>query len=116
MTVYVDDVRHGFGRMIMCHMWADTEEELHAEAAALGLRRAWFQQPPKASWKHYDVSLGVKAAAMARGAVLTDKYGPVEYEHRRKLADKALPKEVHVRSRKMLKTIKQCREMFKKEK
>jgi hypothetical protein len=60
-------------------MWADTVEELHKEAAALGLRRAWFQQPPKASWEHYDVSLSVKAQAIARGAVLTDKYGPVEH-------------------------------------
>lgn len=79
MTVYVDDVRHSFGRMVMCHLWADTEEELHTEAAALGLRRAWFQQPPKASWKHYDISLSVKATAIARGAILTDKYGPVEH-------------------------------------
>ncbi len=84
MTVYVDDVRHSFGRMIMCHMWADSEDELHAEAAALGLNRHWFQEPPKASWKHYDVSLSVKAKALARGAVLTDKYGPVEFTARQR--------------------------------
>lgn len=50
MTVYVDDVRHAFGRMIMCHMWADTEEELDAFAARLGLQSRWKQKPPKASW------------------------------------------------------------------
>lgn len=88
MTVYVDDVRLRFGRMIMCHMWADTEEELHAFANRLGLRRSWFQEPPKASWKHYDISLGVKMEALAAGAVLTDKYGPAEFEARR-TGDKA---------------------------
>lgn len=84
MTVYVDDVRHPYGRMIMCHLWADTEAELHAFASRLGLQRCWFQEPPKASWKHYDISLGVKKEALAAGAVLTDKYGPVEHEARRK--------------------------------
>lgn len=109
MAVYVDDVRHSFGRMIMCHMWADTEEELHAMAAQLGLRRSWFQKPPKASWKHYDISLGVKEKALKLGAVLTDKYGPSEFEARRKLSDPASPTEVKKRARKMLKTIKVCR-------
>lgn len=86
MTVYVDDVRWPFGRMIMCHMWADTEEELHDMAAKIGIRRQWFQEPPKASWKHYDISLGKKAEAIARGAVLTDKYGPVEFQARELLS------------------------------
>lgn len=84
MTVYVDDVRHQFGRMIMCHMWADTLDELLAMADRVGVQRKWLQQPPKASWVHFDISLGVKAKALAAGAVLTDKYGPVEHEARRK--------------------------------
>lgn len=33
MTVYVDDVRLPFGRMIMCHLWADTLPELLAMPA-----------------------------------------------------------------------------------
>ncbi len=79
MAVYVDDVRHRFGRMVMCHMWADTDDELHAIAGRLGLKRIWFQQPPKASWKHYDISLSLKAKVIGMGAVLTDKYGPNEH-------------------------------------
>lgn len=79
MTVYVDDVRHKFGRMVMCHMWADSLPELLAMADGIGVQRKWLQQPPKASWVHFDISLGMKAKALAVGAVLTDKYGPVEH-------------------------------------
>jgi hypothetical protein len=86
MTVYLDDVVIPLGRLIFCHMWADTPEELHAMAEAIGLRREWFQEPPKASWHHYDVPLDIKADALARGAVLTDRYGPVEYVNRLTLA------------------------------
>lgn len=84
MAVYVDDVRHRFGRMVMCHMWADTLEELLAMADAIGVQRKWLQQPPKASWVHFDVSLGMKAKAIERGAILTDMFGPAEFEARRK--------------------------------
>lgn len=79
MAVFVDDVRHAFGRMVMCHMWADSEEELDHFAAWLGLDLKWKQQPPKASWVHYDVSLSKKREALAMGAQLTDKFGPVEH-------------------------------------
>ena len=79
MPVYVDDVHHRFGRMIMCHMWADTADELHVMADRIGVARRWFQTPPKASWDHYDVSLGMKAKALAAGAILTDRYGPSEH-------------------------------------
>ncbi len=79
MAVYVDPAAHKFGRMIMCHMWADTEEELHTFAARIGIKRKWFQEPPKASWKHYDISKGKRQLAISLGAVATDKFGPVEH-------------------------------------
>ena len=77
MTVYVDDVRHPFGRMIMCHMWADTLDELLHMADLIGVGRRHLQQPPKASWVHFDVSLSCKAKALELGAVLTDQFGPL---------------------------------------
>lgn len=82
MTVYVDDVRHAYGRMVMCHMWADTRDELFAMVDAIGVARHWFQCPPKASWEHFDIALSKKAQAIKHGAVLTDKYGPLEHTAR----------------------------------
>lgn len=87
MTVYVDDMEAPFRRMIMSHMWADTVDELHEFAARLGLRRDWFQCPPAASWEHYDVSKSVKRQALAWGAVLTDRYGPLEHVARLTILD-----------------------------
>jgi hypothetical protein len=86
VTVFVDDVRHKFGRMVMCHMWSDSLDELLVMADRVGVARKWLQQPPRASWVHFDVSLGVKAKALAAGAVLTDRYGPLRHEARADLA------------------------------
>jgi len=79
MTVYVDDVRHKFRHMTMCHMWADTLDELLAMALRIGVQRKWLQEPPNASWVHFDISIGKKHLARKFGAVLTDKYGPLEH-------------------------------------
>lgn len=68
MSVYVDDMRAGFGRMKMCHMIADTEDELHAMADRIGVARKWFQGLDKASWWHYDIALSKRALAVANGA------------------------------------------------
>lgn len=69
MTVYVDDMRAGLGRMIMCHMIADSEDELHAMADHIGVARRWHQAPPKTRHSHYDVALSKRARALAAGAV-----------------------------------------------
>lgn len=51
----------------MCHMIADTLEELHKMARQIGLRREWFQG--SRSFPHYDVSLSRRHEAIRRGAV-----------------------------------------------
>lgn len=87
MTVYVDDVEHSFSRMKMCHMWADSLDELLAMADTIGVARKWIQGHPtlsfgkhrNASWVHFDIAKGKKALAIKAGAVLTDQYGSVEH-------------------------------------
>jgi hypothetical protein len=68
VAVYVDDMRAPFGRMVMCHMLADSDEELHAMAARIGVARRWWQSPPKHP-SHYDIALSKRALAVAAGAV-----------------------------------------------
>lgn len=53
-----------------CHMVSDTsEEELHAFAARIGLRRDWAQLRPRASAAHYDLTPRRRALALGLGAV-----------------------------------------------
>jgi hypothetical protein len=80
MSVYVDKSRNSFGRMVMCHMIADTLDELHTMANRLGLRRSWFQA--KASFPHYDVSLSVRTKAVKAGALEVDRREFVEIMNR----------------------------------
>lgn len=75
MTVYVDDwrqqatVRRHTSRW--SHLFSDTsDEELHAFAGRLGLRRSYFQKAadPIQLRRHYDVTENVRAKALALGA------------------------------------------------
>lgn len=67
MTVYIDDMYKfpmgQFRRMKMSHMIADSDDELHAFAARIGMSREWFQGD------HYDVSKAKRDLAIALGAV-----------------------------------------------
>lgn len=73
MSVYVDSAIWPFGRMVMCHMIADSPEELHAMADRIGVARKWFQRPPKASFWHYDIAKSKRALAVAAGAIACDR-------------------------------------------
>lgn len=84
MAVYVDTARHPYRGMIMCHLWADSREELLAFVDQIGIARRWVQEPPRASWLHFDINLTHKQRALAAGAIQTDKYGPLEHVARLK--------------------------------
>jgi len=65
MAVYVDPIREHppfHGQTLWCHMIADTEEELHAMAERIGMRREWYQGD------HYDLRPETRARAVAEGA------------------------------------------------
>jgi hypothetical protein len=73
VAVYVDRPVWEWRGRRWCHLLADTDEELHAFAAELGLRRAWFQQTEGRPWKdHYDLPEEVRAEAVRAGAVEVD--------------------------------------------
>ena len=68
MPVYVDDMQAKYGRMVMCHMIADTDLELHAMASHIGVARRWHQAPPLHR-SHYDICRSKKELAIAAGAI-----------------------------------------------
>lgn len=65
MPVYVDDARIRARGVVWSHLVADTAEELHAAAKALGLRREWAQD--KGRTLHYDLPEPVRRRAIALG-------------------------------------------------
>jgi len=73
VSVYVDASLYGYGRMIMCHMIADTPEELHAMADRIGIAYRWYQTPPKASFPHYDIAKSKRELAVRAGAIECDR-------------------------------------------
>lgn len=94
MTVYVDDMKAKYGRMVMCHMLADTDEELHAMAARIGVARRWWQSPEKTSGSHYDIALSKRALAVAAGAMeITLRQAGTMNMHRRATGRLGTPQE-----------------------
>lgn len=74
MGVYVDLVRSypekaelGWRYTEFCHLLADTHDELHAMAEAIGIPRRIFQDHPY-RW-HYDLPAPLRPTAIELGAV-----------------------------------------------
>lgn len=68
MSVYVDEPIHPLGRMMMCHMVADTREELVAMADTIGVERRHIQKPGTYR-EHFDICKSKRAKAIAAGAI-----------------------------------------------
>jgi hypothetical protein len=72
VTVYVDNMRARFGRMVMCHMLADTTDELLAMADRIGVARKWLQHEGTPH-EHFDIALSKRALAVTAGAIEVDR-------------------------------------------
>jgi hypothetical protein len=68
MAVYVDSMKADFGNMKMCHMMADTSEELLAMADEIKVSRRWIQYPGTHR-EHFDISMSKRALAVKAGAI-----------------------------------------------
>lgn len=72
MAVYVDDAVWPWRGERWAHLLADTLDELHAFAKALGLPRRAFQD--KLSGAHYDVTTEMRERALRLGAVAISRH------------------------------------------
>ncbi|MBC7989629.1 MAG: DUF4031 domain-containing protein [Luteimonas sp.] len=72
MSVYVDDAVTLWRGERWAHLMADTLDELHLFAAALGLPRRAFQN--KTSGAHYDVTTALRDEAIALGAIAISRH------------------------------------------
>lgn len=68
MGVYVDSAANPLGRMRMCHMLADSDDELCAMAAAIGVDVRHHQDA--GTWRsHFDICRTKRALAIRLGAI-----------------------------------------------
>ena len=89
MSVYVDDFFQPYGQMLMCHMVADTSEELHAMAEQIGVARRWIQHQGTNA-EHYDVCKVMRERAIALGAVPVTRRVIVAFLQKKRAALKAV--------------------------
>jgi hypothetical protein len=61
-------MKAGFGRMVMCHMVADSTAELLAMVDQIGVQRKWIQKVGTYA-EHFDICKSKRALAVAAGAI-----------------------------------------------
>ena len=67
MAVYVDNMNAPYRGMLMCHMIADSTEELIEMADKIGVNTKWIQDKGTYS-EHFDICQTKKKKAVALGA------------------------------------------------
>lgn len=79
--VYVDNANLPFGRMRMCHMVADSHQELLEMADTIGVARRWIQNQGTRT-EHFDICRSKRAKAIEAGAIEVDhrQMGRILYE------------------------------------
>ncbi len=80
LGVYVDAAVWNFGRMKMCHMVAESLDQLHAMADRIGVHRRWFQDKP--GFPHYDICVAKRRLAVANGAKEISWHELVEFRRK----------------------------------
>lgn len=68
MAVFVDNMEAPYRGMLMCHMIADTTEELLEMCDKIGVQRKWIQDYGTAR-EHFDICISKKKKAIEFGAV-----------------------------------------------
>lgn len=66
--VYIDDMEAPYKGMLMCHMIADSTEELFQMVDKIGVQRKWIQKQGTYQ-EHFDICLSKKAKAIKHGAL-----------------------------------------------
>jgi hypothetical protein len=72
MSVYVDNGAFPFGRMIMCHMIADSHDELIRMVNRLGIDQRHIQDEGSAR-EHFDICQSMRLKAIRLGAISITK-------------------------------------------
>lgn len=80
--VYVDSFNAPFGRMVMCHMMADTTQELLDMVDKIGVQRKWIQDKGT-SREHFDIALSKKKLALQHGAIEVGRKEIVELMYKK---------------------------------
>lgn len=85
MAVYLDNAKAKKGRVTYCHLFADTDLELHALAADLGVARCWFHRAGTAR-RHYDLPWEKRRVALLKGVVAVSRQQAVAMMRRRSMS------------------------------
>src|SRR5689334_18339054 len=91
MAVYVDSYNAPYRGMIMCHMIADTTNELLAMVDTIGVDRKWIQKRGT-PYEHFDICLTKKKQALRCGAIeITARELAMKCYNRRSLVSLTIP-------------------------